>query len=209
MEFVENLAFNLIYDVDVADTEAQIAQYATENSDSIARNNARNQSETAQRAAWEERERAQKAKIREAYLAEQQEEEAQKKMDKSRLIDELAYSGRDAESIVAKSKKTISLKRSSARKHDTFNSTVDAAMASWRFDDPHKEEVEEDMSKFDPIDSMYEDIGGFTRAEKYDDPSTNHLYSSIKAHAGGFLPQFTHQRALEDAFTGLLVTPRV
>ncbi|KAI9304099.1 CDK-activating kinase assembly factor MAT1-domain-containing protein [Cunninghamella echinulata] len=89
LEEVEDITFNLMNEVDVAETEARINAYEVENKDIIAANQAKLANESRFQSYQEELEKKEKEHRREEYLQQLEEERKQKAHEKSELIKEL------------------------------------------------------------------------------------------------------------------------
>ncbi|KAL0140831.1 CDK-activating kinase assembly factor [Mucor lusitanicus] len=209
LEMVEDITFNLMNEVDVAETEAKIAAYEMENKDSIAANQAKNVNEQRFRSYQDEMEKQEREQKREEYLQQLEEERKQKEMEKSDIISELASTNKSAQAVI-QTRQATALKRSSARQQQQQQSESSRiAMPSWITTamDTDAEMRENEARNFDPLSLQYEYTSGYTVRENYIDPSTEYLHNNKQAKAGGYAPKFAHQRALMSAFTGVLCQP--
>ncbi|KAJ1906848.1 TFIIH/NER complex subunit [Tieghemiomyces parasiticus] len=215
LEEVEDITFNLINGIDIQETEERIQKFALENRDSIAANMARAQHEERALNRRMEQEKAHRETQRQQYRRQLDEEEAAKTADKDSLINQLATSGRSASDIMAQ--RAITLKRSSMRKPaDQLAGGSGGYRGSaghsrhdhdWAYD--HDDGgMDVDEADYSPLDNLYANVGGFVLRSDYYDPMANSQQGNAAVlTAGGYLPRFAHQRALESAFAGLLVAP--
>ncbi|KAM3589492.1 TFIIH/NER complex subunit, variant 2 [Umbelopsis sp. WA50703] len=89
LEEVEDITFNLINEVDVAETEAKMAQYEKENKDIIAANEARTANEQKTSSYQEELEKKEKEQRLEDYRRQLEEERVMREKEKLEFIREL------------------------------------------------------------------------------------------------------------------------
>ncbi|CDH55945.1 cdk-activating kinase assembly factor [Lichtheimia corymbifera JMRC:FSU:9682] len=209
LEEVEDITFNLMNEVDVAETEARISAYELENKDSIAANEARMANEQRFQNYQDEFERQQREQKREEYLQLLEEERRQKEQEKADIIKELATTNKSAQSVLA-TRQSITLKRSSAlRQQSETNSPARMAMPAWitASMDADVDTKMQEAADFDPFDLQYEYTTGFDIRDDYDDPATEYLHNNKRARAGGYAAKYAYERALTDTFTGLTCSP--
>ncbi|KAI9497905.1 CDK-activating kinase assembly factor MAT1-domain-containing protein [Zychaea mexicana] len=202
-------AFNLMNEVDVAETEARITAYEMENKDSIAANEARMANEQRYMSYQDQLEKQQREQKREEYLMLLEEERRQKEHEKAEIIRELATSNKSAQAVLA-TRHSITLKRSSAlRQQSESSSPARLAMPSWITTamETDTEMRDSEAKDFDPFEYQYEFATGFEVRDSYDDPSTEYLHSNKRARAGGYVAKYAFDRALSDAFTGIACMP--
>ncbi|KAG9318244.1 CDK-activating kinase assembly factor MAT1-domain-containing protein [Chiua virens] len=114
LEEVEDITFNLINDVDVAETEARVERYRKENASSIELNLRREEQYVQALKEQEEQDRFEREhRALEARKAEELERE-EKEKDRRDIIDRLETSTKDAAKVIAKSRAQAH-KRLSAR----------------------------------------------------------------------------------------------
>ncbi|KAF9072962.1 CDK-activating kinase assembly factor MAT1-domain-containing protein [Rhodocollybia butyracea] len=114
LEEVEDIAFNLINNIDIPATEARIAAYKAANAALTSLNIQREEAEALALKEQEDLERRER-EARAAQLAQQEQQEREERQREEReLIDKLETSQKDAHKIVAKSR-VAAAKRSSAR----------------------------------------------------------------------------------------------
>ncbi|KAJ1983529.1 TFIIH/NER complex subunit [Dimargaris verticillata] len=209
LEEVEELTFNLINGVDVQETEERIQRFAQENRDLIASNAARQQREERMLNHRLKQERSDKEHQRQLYLQQLEEEEVVKRTQKNAIINQLASSNQSASEIVARN--AITLKKSSmAPSAARATPSSSGPTGDWMYNGAHLDDDEDmdiDSEEFDPLSSLYCDVGGFELKPEYYDPMASAIQNPQMATAGGYLTRFSHQRSLEAAFTGLLIPP--
>ncbi|KAI8638277.1 CDK-activating kinase assembly factor MAT1-domain-containing protein [Parasitella parasitica] len=205
---VEDITFNLMNEVDVAETEAKIAAYEMENKDSIAANQAKNVNEQRFRNYQDEMEKKEREQKREEYLQQLEEERKQKEIEKSDIISELASTNKSAQAVI-QTRQATALKRSSALRQQQLPESSRVAMPSWITTamDTDAEMRENEARNFDPLLLQYDYTSGYTVRENYVDPCTEYLHNNKQAKAGGYASKYAHQRALMSAFTGVLCPP--
>ncbi|KAI9250594.1 CDK-activating kinase assembly factor MAT1-domain-containing protein [Phascolomyces articulosus] len=170
--YLSLLAFNLMNEVDVAETEARITAYEMENKDSIAANEARMVNEQRYKNFQDELEKQQREQKREDYMKLLEEERRQKEHEKAEIIKELATSNKSAQAVLA-TRQSITLKRSSALRQQSENSSpARLSMPSWITTamDNDAEMKESDDQPFDPFEYQYQYTNNFTVYSGYDDP---------------------------------------
>ncbi|KAJ1656375.1 TFIIH/NER complex subunit [Dispira simplex] len=213
LEEVENMTFNLIYGVDVQETEERIQRFAQENRDLIANNAARQQREERMQQHRRELERSEKEQQHQRYLQQLEEEEQAKRTERDQLIDQLASSKLPAKDIITQ--RAITLKRSSMRKSAVSGDMggsksvlkADSTDYGWLDADHEDDAMDVDSEDYHPLDQLYQGVDGFTLRSDYYDPMVNFTTVGPAILAGGYPVTAAHQRALEAAFTGLLELP--
>ncbi|KAI8366631.1 CDK-activating kinase assembly factor MAT1-domain-containing protein [Radiomyces spectabilis] len=209
LEMVEDITFNLMNEVDVAETEARITAYELENKESIAENQARLANEQRYSSYQDELEKQEREQKREDYLRQLEEERREKELEKAELIKELATSNKSAQAVLAT--RATALKRSSALRQQSESNTPSPRlnMPSWLIAamDTDTEMKEAELANFDPFGLEYDYSCGFEVRENYSDAATDYLNGNKAARAGGYAPRFAYQRALNSAFAGILCPP--
>ncbi|KAF8644119.1 hypothetical protein AX16_008648 [Volvariella volvacea WC 439] len=114
LEEVEDITFNLINEVDVAETEARIAAYRAENAALIELNLQREEAYAQALREQEEAERRERELRAEELKREEEVEREEREKGRREIIDKLETSDKDALKLVAKSK-ADAMKRASAR----------------------------------------------------------------------------------------------
>ena len=116
LEEVETLTFNLLYNIDVAITEAKLASYAKQNAADIANNKALSAQESASTEAQMAAQKEQARLRREAARIEEEEERREREEGRRQIIDNIAHSTDDPDKIAREGQKVV-LKKSTARRN--------------------------------------------------------------------------------------------
>ncbi|KAL6716486.1 TFIIH/NER complex subunit [Lecanora helva] len=115
LEEVEAMTFNLISNIDVAETEVKIAAYSKENAQIIAQNKAVSAQESASAEALFAAQKEDVRLRREAARKEEEDERREKEESRREIISKIAHSSEDPEKIARESQKVV-LKKSTARR---------------------------------------------------------------------------------------------
>jgi len=204
LEEIEDIAFNLINEIDVTATEAKIAAMRAENAAITELNIQRDQQAAQSLAEDEERQRTEREEqARELRLQEAQEREEVER-SKIALINDLERSSGDAAKIVAKSRAEAHKRMATQRplQHTTSSAKLlrSRAQASISIPDvPH-------IPFTDNIDS-YEDK--FELRTDYLDPVSELVRKDSEGimRAGGYRVEEAWGRALRTAMAGLDLLP--
>lgn len=171
------LAFNLMNEVDVAETEATIAKYEKENKDSIAYNQSLSYNEDRKRT-YDDTVAEEERKLRhEEYVKQLEEEHKAKELEKLEIITELATTNKSAQAVI-QTRQATALKRSSAlrqQQSNTQDTVRSAAMPSWITASMDHDTEMRDADNFDPLQLQYEYTTGYTVRDNYVDPYVFHL----------------------------------
>lgn len=209
LEEVENIAFNLINNIDVPEMEARIAQYRADNAAVIARNIQREEADAQALKEQEDFERKER-ELRAAQLRREEEEELQEKeKGRKEIIDKLETSQKDAKKLVAKTRANA-LKRASA-KAAASNTTIGMGLDYAKLlktrttkttipDEPHVP-LQDDYY-------AYEDLY-VLRSEGYNDFFSDAVRKDREGimRAGGYRVEEAWERALRCAVAGLDLAP--
>jgi len=212
LEEVEDITFNLINEVDVAETEAKMARYEKENKDSIAANEARSANELKKSSYQEEVEKQEKEQRLADYRRELEEEKLLKEREKLELIRELATSNKPAHAVLA-TRQTTTLKKSSALRQQRDANAAAAQrnnlLPAWlKTSIPTDVEMKDaDLENFDPLGLEYLEPLEPPVMNSYNDPATEPLIGNKQTRAGGYFPRFAYQRALFDVYTTMAIEP--
>ncbi|KAI9674891.1 MAG: TFIIH/NER complex subunit [Trizodia sp. TS-e1964] len=206
LEEVETLAFNLLHNIDLTETENKLAAYAAANSSSIERNTSLAEYE---HASIEAQQAAAKEELLARRLAAQQEEEAERRereAGRRELLEKLATGHGDATQIAAQAQKVV-LKRSSMRK------AAAAAAVPARTDAPATTSlfikglkpltIEEPARPYDPFGGMSDSRTYYTLQASYEHPWLEEARSSQAITAGGYDVREYYARTMFEAFAGL------
>ena len=112
--YSHNLAFNLINEIDIPQTEARIAAYRAENAALIELNIQREEAYAQTLREQEEAEKRDREQRATQLRREEEEEREEREKDKREIIDKLETSDKNAAKLIAKSRANA-LKRTSAR----------------------------------------------------------------------------------------------
>ena len=198
-------AFNLINDIDVAQTEARIQAYRAENAALIEFNIQREEQSAQALKEQEEYDR----KLREQRTLDIRREEDEEREDREKrereLIDKLETSTKDASKLVAKSRAEAQ-KRTAARTATTFQSTSSllrsrAAQSTVKPDLPHI-----------PLEDNWDDYTDKYEVQtNYYDPMSEPVRKDKEGimRAGGYRIEEAWERALRSAVAGLDLLPLV
>ncbi|KZV67978.1 CDK-activating kinase assembly factor [Peniophora sp. CONT] len=210
LEMVEDIAFNLINDENIEETEARIAAFRAENAAVTARNAERDEAYAQQLKEQEAEQKRQRAARAEELRLAEEEERAAREAERRALIDSLEGSNADAARLVHKARKEA-LKRAAARTAAAQESVRQqsnaqllrkrAAAAKATPDEPHV-----------PLDDdwyAYEDM--YSRLPTYYDPQSEAVRKDREGvmRAGGYRVEEAWERALRSAVAGLSLPPLV
>jgi len=205
LEEVEDIAFNLINEIDIPQTEARIAKYRAENAALIELNIQREETYAQTLKIQEDAERRER-EFRAAELRrEEVEEREEREKGKREIIDKLETSDKDAAKLVAKSRANA-LKRSTARSASTSVVQSSAKLLRSRAayndvpDVPHVP-LQDDWYAYEDLFEIrtggYQDI--FSEAVRRDREGI--------MRAGGYKIDEAWERALRCAVAGLDLSP--
>ena len=199
------VAFNLINDIDVAQTEARIQAYRAENA-ALIELNIQREEQTAQALKEQEEYDRTLREQRALELRREVEEEREDREKREReLIDKLETSTKDASKLVAKARAEAQ-KRSAARSTSTFRSTSSflrsrAAQSTVIPDPPHL-----------PLQDDWDDYSDkYVVQPNYYDPMSEPVRKDKEGimRAGGYRIEEAWERALRSAVAGLDLQPLV
>lgn len=200
------IAFNLINEVDVPQTEARIAAYRAENAALIELNVQREEAYAQNLKEQEEAERRERELRASQLRREEEEEREEREKDKREIIDKLETSDKNAAKVIAKSRANA-LKRSSARAASTTVIQSNAKLLRTRAatdipDVPHV--------PFNDNYYSYEDMYSM-RQGGYDDFFSEAVRKDREGimKAGGYKVEEAWERALRFAVAGLELSPLV
>jgi CDK-activating kinase assembly factor MAT1 len=211
LEEVENLTFNLIYKIDVAETKRKLAEYAEHHKAEITRNaeleSAGKQSFQALQAAQSEQARLR----REAARREYEEERRELEQGRKEMIDKLARGEGDADKI-ARDAQRVRLKQSSARRaneqrlREKQSAMLDAQSSSFVI-----KGLKAPRRPASPV-KPYSPFGGWNNPpnyyilqESYPAPHLDAAKKDARMLAGGYDIKDYYRRGLTEAFSGLAV----
>ncbi|KAH7107740.1 CDK-activating kinase assembly factor [Auriculariales sp. MPI-PUGE-AT-0066] len=197
LEWVEEMTFNLINDLDLAETEAQIAQFKAENAAVLEQNLQLEERATQELQEDEERERALREQNARALQTRDDAERAQREQERRELIDQLQSSDAPARRLI----KQAVQKRMSQRTEEVVRPVplLRSRIASTIADPPYKPLADDWWD--------YSDL--YTMQNDYDDPMSDAVRSDPNGvfRAGGYIVQEAWGRALSSAVAGLDMKP--
>ncbi|KAH9946242.1 CDK-activating kinase assembly factor [Epithele typhae] len=207
LQWVEDIAFNLINDIDVAETEAEIKKYRIENAALIELNMKREEEYNRYLQEQEEAERQERELRAQELRRIEEEEREEREKGKQAIIDKLETSDKDASRLVAKSRLEAQ-RRASARaasSTSSFNQSnarllrSRAAQSTVIPDVPHVA-IQDDYY-------IYDDM--FTIKDSYHDPASEAVRRDREGimRAGGYMVNQAWERALRFAVAGLEIAP--
>lgn len=203
--FKFTLAFNLINDIDIPQTEARIAAYRVENAALIELNTQREEQNALYLKEQEEFERQQR-EIRALEARREEEEERDEKIKREReLIDKLETSTKDASKLVAKSLAEAQ-KRNNAR---TQTSNLFASNSKLLRSRAAQSTVVPDVPHVAIQDDWYAYQDKYEVKSNYYDPVSEAVRKDKDGimRAGGYRVEEAWERALRSAVAGLEILP--
>ncbi|KXN90476.1 RNA polymerase II transcription factor B subunit 3 [Leucoagaricus sp. SymC.cos] len=206
LEEVEDIAFNLINEIDIPETEARIARYRTENAALIELNIQREEAYVQQLKEQEEAERREREIRAQELRREEEEEREEREKGRREIIDKLETSSKDAAKVVAKTRANA-LKRSQARSTSssqlTSNSQLLRSRAAQSSNVP-------DLPHVPLQDNYYAYEDRFTmRPEGYHDFLSEAVRKDREGimRGGGYKVEEAWERALRSAVAALDLPP--
>lgn len=225
LEKVETLTFNLIYNIDVSQTEALLASHAAQNAAAISRNAALDGVESASVSADLSTQREAAKARREAARKEEEEERREKALGRREVLEKIATSTEDAD-VVAKEARSVVLKKSTARR--TITEKLRTAAATPSTVDPFSTlppqtitnsstnpTAEFQIEGLKPVieaepEKPYDAFGGVTITREYhvlrdhyEHPWLDQLRTDPHILAGGYDLHEYYSRTLLEAFAGI------
>ena len=199
LENVETLTFNLIYGIEVKETEAKLQAYAAQNADSIARNAGL---ESAEHANTEAQFAAQKqqAKVRREESLREDEEDRKERLQESK----------EAQERIARGANKVVLKKSGARRKEgarapgaagTDNEGGPASV--FEIQGLRPVVAPEPQKAYDPFGGWVIRPEYYTLEKEYDHPWLNDARTKEAITTGGYAVDEYCARAVMEAFSGL------
>ncbi|KAI0670528.1 CDK-activating kinase assembly factor [Trametes maxima] len=208
LEMVEDITFNLINDIDVAETEGRIAQYRKENA-ALIELNAKREEEYARYLQEQEEMERQEREMRAQELRRLEEEErAEREKGKQAIIDKLETSDKDAARLVAKSRLEAQ-KRASARASSSSGYNMLQSNAGLLRSRAAQSTVVPDVPHVPLQDNWYAYDDMYKMRESYHDPVSDAVRRDRDGimRAGGYMVEQAWERALRFAVAGLEIMP--
>lgn len=199
LENVETLTFNLLYNIEVPETEAKLAAYAAQNSDSISRNAALDSAEHENTEAALAAQK-QAARVRREESMREDEEERQDRLREDREAQERIAQGSTAK---------VTLKKSTARRKDGTKGPASSVNASASATPAFEIQGLKPLAAPEPI-KAYEPFGGlrirpeyFTQQRSYEHPWLDKAKTDSAIVTGGYDVREYCARAMVEAFGGI------
>ena len=215
LEEVESITFNLMNNIDVAETEKKLSSYKEANSQSIKQNLIIANDEKAELQAQRAAEREEARLRREAARRELEEEKREKEQGQRQIIDKLASGQGNAAKIIREGERVM-LKRSSARRADAERvlQPVTAAeeLANGNSSNGNdtfvirglkKRVAPEPEKAYDPFAGLEYVCDYYVLQDRYDWDWLDRARDELSYTAGGYDVHEYCQRALSEAFSGL------
>ncbi|KAH7914677.1 CDK-activating kinase assembly factor MAT1-domain-containing protein [Hygrophoropsis aurantiaca] len=205
LEEVEDITFNLINDIDVAQTEERIQAHKKENASLIEKNIQRDE-QYAQ--ALREQEEADRQEREQRALEARREEELQREereKDRREIIDRLETSNTDAAKVIAKS-------RAEANKRSSARTTVDSVLksnAQLLRSRAARSTTIPDVPHIPLQDDWYAYEDAYVLMNSYEDPYSEAVRKDRDGimRAGGYRVDQAWERAVRSAVMGLDLLP--
>ncbi|GBE82375.1 RNA polymerase II transcription factor B subunit 3 [Sparassis crispa] len=206
LEEVEDIAFNLINDIDIPQTEARIAAYRIENAALIELNVQREEQYIQQLKQQEEAERLEREQHALELRRAEEEEREEREKGREDIIDKLETSDKDATKLIARSR-AEALRRASARSSST-TSALQSSSGLLRSRATQSTAVP-DLPHVPLEDDWYAYEDKFAMRDNYDDPTSEAVRRDKEGimRAGGYIVEEAWQRALRFAVAGLEIAP--
>ncbi|KAI0721622.1 CDK-activating kinase assembly factor [Cerioporus squamosus] len=208
LEEVEEIAFNLINDIDVAETEAKIARYRQENAALIELNKKREEEYQRYLQEQEEMERQERELRAQELRRIEEEEREEREKGKQAIIDKLETSDKDAARLVAKSRMEAQ-RRASARAASSSSTSFNQSNARLLRTRASQSTVVPDVPHVPLQDNYYAYDDMFKMRETYHDPVSEAVRRDREGimRAGGYQVDQAWERALRFAVAGLDIAP--
>ncbi|KIY43654.1 CDK-activating kinase assembly factor, partial [Fistulina hepatica ATCC 64428] len=201
LEEVEDITFNLINEIDVAQTEARIAAYHAENAALIEQNQKREDVYAQSLREQEELERQERELLASALQREEDEEREEREKERRELIDKLETSTKDAAEVIARQRAHAQKQRAKLARPSALlmpavsHKRVRAAQNNM----PHVP-LQDDWYAYDDLfvlKPVYNDM--FSEAVRYDREGI--------MRGGGYMVDQAWTRAIRTAVAGFDVQP--
>jgi CDK-activating kinase assembly factor MAT1 len=206
LEQVEMITFNLTQGIDVAETEAKVKAYQYANKQSIASNTSREKAEAAlvlETARLEQEAKAEVAREAQMLLEQEMTEERESHQE---VLSAMA-AGADVDAIVKETKENAQ-RRLEARRHEANMRIAQkkAQLEHLRNSKGRLQQIkQQDKTPFSPLMGMGEATQLYDVQDDYEDASLAALKRDKTLSGGGARVQDIYERALFEAFAGLLL----
>lgn len=201
-------AFNLINDIDVAETEARITRYRQENAALIKLNQQREEEYQRYLQEQEEMERQERELRAQELRRLEEEEREEREKGKQAIIDKLETSDKDAARLVAKSRMEAQ-RRASARAASSSSASFSQSNARLLRNRATQSAVVPDVPHVPLQDNYYAYDDMFKIRDSYHDPVSEAVRRDREGimRAGGYQVDQAWERALRFAVAGLEIAP--
>ncbi|KAI0703583.1 CDK-activating kinase assembly factor MAT1-domain-containing protein [Cytidiella melzeri] len=203
LEEVEDIAFNLINDIDLPQTEARIVRYKQENAEVIQLNIQREEQYAQYLRELEEAERQEREQRALELRRAEEEEREEREKGRQELLDKLESSTKDASKLVARAKLEAQRRASARSSSSQFNgSSKDRGRVAQAVAVPDAPHI--------PLqDDWYAYEDKVTLRDNYDDPVSEAVRRDREGvmRAGGYFVEQAWERALRCAVAGLEIVP--
>lgn len=201
LEEVEDIVYNLDNGIDVAKTEERLRTYEELNKQLIMANMERNKQDLENFEQRQKFEKEMKLKKRMLERQIEEEERANREWAKKEIVNQLT-SSTDAEEVIASVKKTVKLKKSSARrKLEDLNKVLRNNPYMMVSNGMIKKK---DKVPFTPFNGDRDLHKRYTLVQSdYQDPFIRGLQNKKEYIASGFKAEYIYDRVLTEAFMGL------
>ncbi|KAI9569044.1 CDK-activating kinase assembly factor [Boletus coccyginus] len=205
LEEVEDITFNLINDVDIAETEARVERYRKENASLIELNLRRDEQYIQALKDQEEQDRLEREQRALEARREEEFEREEKEKDRREIINRLETSTKDAARVIAKSRAQAN-KRLSAR---TAATTLAKSSAQLLRSRAAQSTTVPDVPHIPLQDDWYTYEDMYTLRDNYDDVYSEAVREDREGimRAGGYRIQEAWDRAVRSAVTALFLPP--
>lgn len=211
------MTFNLIYNVDVASTEAKLSQYAAENASSISKNASLSSQESASTAARLAADKEAARLRREEARKEEDQERKEREEGKRGIVEALARGKGNADQI-AKTQQKVVLKQSTARRtvmdkarqqqlsqadNDDLFGANGSAMGTFKIKGLKDIPQAEPEKPYDPFGGMEQRWEYYTMRDHYEFTWLDKARTDPQITTGGYDLKEYYARTMFEAFSGL------
>jgi len=206
---VEDITFNLINKIDVEESEAKLASYASSHGDEIIHNATVASQEAENFSAVQAAEREQGKMRREAARREEEEEKREKREGRQNVLNRLAAGANvrevEEEGHKVHLKKRLDRKEQAERQRQLTASAADIKTngSGFTIKGLKTRKPPEKEKPFDPFESYKYKAKNYQMMDRYEWSWLNDLRDNTVIQAGGYDIQEFHARALCEAFSGL------
>lgn len=210
LEEVETVTFNLLYKIDVPETEAKLVAYANQNAPTIAHNVALSNQESANTEAHLAAQKEDARLRREEARKEEDDERREREHGRMEIVNRIAHSNEDPDKIIREGQKVV-LKKSTARRSlaDKARQQSAAALDNGTAAPLYHIRGLKPVMEMVPA-KVYDPFGGVSFKPQYHTARTDYEHewleparSDVQITIGGYDAGDYCKRALVEAFAGL------